>query len=274
VQIERFGGHRVKEDRQFVTALSRGLEVLRCFTADKTVLGATEIAQMIGLPQPTVWRLCHTLSQTGYLVPTQDGKLRIGAPVLSLGYAALASLDWLQVVRPHMQQMADRFSAAVALCERHRSGMIYLERCQGKSLLLLNLQVGSRIPIHSTSAGWAYLAALPPEKRDGVLERVRAALGDEWPKHQAHINKGIDHYERRGFVLNPGGLYPGVISVAVPVVSPDGATVMALNCGGSTSLFTPKIMDEEIGPALVALGKIIEAHLPGSAPRGRSRKSA
>ena len=55
----------MKEDRQFVTALSRGLEVLRCFTAERVELGTTEIARLTSMPQPTVWRLCYTLSKLG-----------------------------------------------------------------------------------------------------------------------------------------------------------------------------------------------------------------
>ena len=73
-------------DRQYVTALARGLEILRCFGARKPELGTTEIAQLTGLPQPTVWRLCHTLIKCGYLAPSPGkDKLRIGAGVLSLG---------------------------------------------------------------------------------------------------------------------------------------------------------------------------------------------
>ena len=73
-------------DRQFVTALGRGLAVLRCFDAMRTQLGTTEIAQMTKLPQPTVWRLCYTLQQLGYLVQAPDSdKLRIGMAVLGLG---------------------------------------------------------------------------------------------------------------------------------------------------------------------------------------------
>ena len=70
---------RSAEDRQFVTALARGLEVLRCFSAETPELGSREIARRIGLSQSTIWRLCHTLSQLGYLVPgTAPGKLRVG----------------------------------------------------------------------------------------------------------------------------------------------------------------------------------------------------
>ena len=41
-------GRRVDEDRHFVTALARGLEVLACFRSGDRVLGNQEIAQRCG----------------------------------------------------------------------------------------------------------------------------------------------------------------------------------------------------------------------------------
>ena len=55
-------------DRQFVVALSRGLDVLRCFRASDPMLGNQEIAARTGLPKPTVSRLTHTLTRLGYLI--------------------------------------------------------------------------------------------------------------------------------------------------------------------------------------------------------------
>ena len=91
---------KVTADRQFVTALGRGLAVLRCFDATRTLLGTTEIAQKTNLPQPTVWRLCYTLQQLGYLMQAPDSdKLRIGMAVLGLGQYALGSTDIGEMVR-------------------------------------------------------------------------------------------------------------------------------------------------------------------------------
>ena len=56
-----------KNDRQFVTALARGLEVLRAFGPGSGPLGNQEIAEFAGLPKPTVSRLTHTLTKLGYL---------------------------------------------------------------------------------------------------------------------------------------------------------------------------------------------------------------
>ncbi len=249
-----------EKDRHFVTALARGFDIMRCFTAQRSRLGTSEIAQITGLPQPTVWRLCHTLVKLGYLVPTRENdKLRVGAPVLALGYAALAELDYVQVARPHMQELANRFQAAVALAERHQHSMIYLERCQGESILLMNLQVGSRIPIYNSAVGWAYLAALEPDEREQILEELRAISGDGWPTHKAHIDRALSSYAEHGFVVNCGIQHPDVNAAAVPVRSADSRTVFSVNCGGWSSVLSRTTIMQEVGPALLGLQRILQA---------------
>ena len=57
------------KDRQFVTALARGLELLRCFTPESLLLGNQELAKKTGLLKPTVSRLTHTLTRLGYSSP-------------------------------------------------------------------------------------------------------------------------------------------------------------------------------------------------------------
>jgi len=57
----------VQGDRKFITALARGLEVLRVFTPTEGLLGNGEIAERTGLPKPTVSRLTYTLTKLGYL---------------------------------------------------------------------------------------------------------------------------------------------------------------------------------------------------------------
>ena len=83
------GSEKSDGDRQFVTSLHRGLEILRAFRpADKAGLGNSELAERTGLPNSTVSRLTFTLLKSGYLVYDEGtGRYRMGVPVLSLGYA-------------------------------------------------------------------------------------------------------------------------------------------------------------------------------------------
>lgn len=68
VMIDPMNAHEEEDkDRQFVTALARGLELLRCFTPSESVLGNQELARKTGLPKPTITRMTHTLTRLGYL---------------------------------------------------------------------------------------------------------------------------------------------------------------------------------------------------------------
>src|SRR5207237_1641253 len=82
------------DERHQVTALARGLAILQCFTTTRKQLGSAEIARLTALPQPTVWRLCRTLVQAGFLgVAPGTQRLQLGASVLALGFAASAAFD-------------------------------------------------------------------------------------------------------------------------------------------------------------------------------------
>ena len=95
------------KDRQFVTALARGLEILRCFNPGERYLGVTELARRTGLPKPTVSRLAGTLTKLGYLsFSGHYGQYQLAPGVLSLGYAAMVYFSvgsavglWLSTTR-------------------------------------------------------------------------------------------------------------------------------------------------------------------------------
>lgn len=103
-----------------VSALERGLSVLRCFTPERPLLGYTEIARITGIPRPTVNRLVATLLASGMLKPAPSSdRFTLGPGVLSLARVFLGSLDVRAAARPLMQAMAEDMGASVYLgCPR------------------------------------------------------------------------------------------------------------------------------------------------------------
>ena len=95
----------VGKDRQFVNALARGLEILRCFRPGEKFLTNTELAKRTGLPKPTITRLTYTLTKLGYLdSPADRGQYQLASGVLSLGYSLLSNLDVRELARPGMRE--------------------------------------------------------------------------------------------------------------------------------------------------------------------------
>jgi DNA-binding IclR family transcriptional regulator len=227
-----------KKDRQFVTALARGLEILSCFSKQMPALGTTEIARMTGLPQPTVWRLCHTLVQEGYLIYTDGGdRLRPGIPVLSLGFAALAGLPIADLAKEDMQAIAIKYEGAVSLGVREGLHMVYVQRVQGSAIVMRNLDVGSRVPVARSATGWAYIAGLDDAGRKALYKELSAAEGKTWPEMHKQIQAGMEVFAERGYIINKGLLHPQINAVAVPVMSEDNKVMLALSAGGISPFF-------------------------------------
>ncbi|MEW5890397.1 MAG: IclR family transcriptional regulator [Pseudomonadota bacterium] len=255
-----------QKDRQFVTALARGLDILRCFSRHNPVLGNAEIAQRSRLPKPTVSRLTHTLTKLGYLDYSPDsGKYSLSAGVLALGYSYLASLDVREIARPLMQELANYAQATVSLGARDQLHMVYLEVCQGSQMFHMRMEVGARVPHGTTAMGRAYLCALPEEERQARIEQYRKiTTKEEWENLKASLEKAYRDYQKYGFCLSLGDWNKDVYAVGVPMVSRDGKRILAFNCSGPIFDMTRQKLIQDIGPRLVQLRDKVYAATHGN----------
>jgi DNA-binding IclR family transcriptional regulator len=253
----------LKEDRDFVTALARGIRVLQCFTAERQELGSTQIAALIGLPQSTTWRLCYTLMQLGLLVPGHEpDKLRAGPGVLTLGQASVASAGIANVAYRPMKDIADRFGVAVSLAAPSQTNMVVIQRAEAPAILRLALHVGSALPIASSALGWAYLAGVSGEERRHTFAALRKALGEDWPEAERNITAALEYHAENGYVLNLRHFHPDVNAIGVPVAAPGRRVVLALNSGGAVSVATVETLRGPIADALKGLAAQLAAMLP------------
>ncbi len=256
---------KAKEDRHFVTALARGLEVLASFRSGDKALGNLDIAQRCKLPKSTVSRLTYTLTRMGYLHYDEEaGKYRLGTATLALGSKMLARLDVRQLARPHMQDLADFSGAAVSLGTRDRLSMIYVEHCRSQAALTISLDVGSRIPLATTAMGRAYLAACGDLERQELLERIRAQDEEIWPRVRDGISAELKRYRETGCCAAFGDWQKDVNAIAVAFRPGRGLPPMSLNCGGPAFNLSRKFLIDEVRPRLIQIARRLEKSLGAS----------
>lgn len=249
-----------EQDRHFVTALARGLEVLACFRSGNKVLSNQEIAKHCGLPRSTVSRLTATLTRLGYLASDPNsGKYCLGVATLALGVGMLAKLDIRQVAKPWMQEVADFSQGMVTLGVRDRLSMLYIENSRSKSALTLSMDVGSRIPIATSAIGRAYLAEANDQERLEIIELVSEL--DE--QASLAIISGIDQamldYQRLGCTCSFGDWNKDVNGIAVGVKLGGSFPVMAINCGGPSSQLSEDFLLNDVRPRLLDMVQKLKA---------------
>ncbi len=254
-------------DRQFVTALSRGLDVLRCFRPkDRAGLSNRDIAERTGLPNSTISRLTYTLLQTGYLLyDDQTGRYRIGVPALSLGFACLGSLPIRDAAKDHMQQLADYAGdgVQVALGARDGHAVTYLACARAENgMMSLQLGVGSRISLARSAMGRAYIAGCSVEERNDIFDVLQDHYGaEQWPIILKGIEDAADQIASKGFYVNYGDWHDGVHSLAVPFPTQGEANPdMAINLGGTAHFLPRDRMETDLGPRLVEMAQSLRLH--------------
>lgn len=231
----------------FITALARGLEVLRCFRPGVAALGNLDLARLTGLPKPTISRITYTLTELGYLRYHPDtGKYSPGYGVLALGFGLLAGLEVRELAKASMTDLARETGGAVALGAFDGDAMTYVEAIHGSSALYLRLPVGYRASLDS-AMGRAYLASLPAAACADVLER----LGPAAPAPAA-IERARAELRDTGCCFAIGEWQSGINAVAVPFVSITGEGVFVMSCGGPEGLLPEAGLRTHVAPALRA----------------------
>jgi DNA-binding IclR family transcriptional regulator len=250
----------VKEDRHFVEALARGLELLACFRQKDGLLGNQELARRCGLAKSTVSRLTYTLTKLGYLTHVEEaGKYALGTATLSLASAMLGRLDIRKLARPLMQELADFSRCLVSLCSRDRLSMVYVDVARSSAAVTLSLDTGARIQIANSASGRAYLAVISDEQREEIMEGVReVAEVSRWPALQRGVAKALLDYRGLGVCCSFGEWQKDINAIAVPVRPGSNLPHMVISCGGPAYNVSPEFLLDEVRPRLIALATSLE----------------
>jgi len=244
-----------ESDPNFVTALARGLELLRCFRTGEVMLGNQDFVRRTGFPKATVSRLAGTLVQLGYLRYDDSlGKYALDAGVLALGFSYLSASDVVALARPHMLAFAQQHGVSVSLGKRERLDVIYLESIRNDAGAMLGLGVGSRLSLVSSSMGRAYLAALPQAKREKVLAEFAQAFPEQWKVQQAPMRAALAAAERDGYAASFRDWHPAIHACAVAYRPVGEKDLHMLSCSASYGAVSEDAFREKLAPALQALG--------------------
>ncbi|CAM3576702.1 MULTISPECIES: IclR family transcriptional regulator [Psychrobacter] len=259
--LEPISDMRDKNDRQFITALARGLELLRCFTPQRPYLGNQDLSQLTGLPKGTITRLTYTLVKLGYLKQsTNSSKYQLSAGVLGFGYTMMANISINNLVTPYMEELADYANSAVAMATRDRLRMVYLNVVQGSGTTTMRRNVGSYLPIHLSSMGRACLASMPAAEQEFILDAIRSKYKDDWLKIRRGLDKAFRDYDDYGYCFSISEWQKDVNAVATAIMHPTEG-LLTFNCGAPSFVLSRTKLEEDIAPRLLHMKNNIESNI-------------
>lgn len=221
----------------------RALTIISLFSRQRTQLGITEIANVLGVSKGATHSIVSTLVRAGFLSQDADTKkYELGLKVFEIGM--------LQPQTQYLNQHA--IGPTMELSHTHKV-VTKVAIWDGDAVLVtwtnyppnrpeLSNSVGPRLRAHSTALGKCVLAHLPSAELDRFLaNNVLAGYTNATITDEAVFRKEMEDIAQKGYALDREESLPGTACIGAPVF--DGS----LSVLGAVSLSGPseKILAKE-----------------------------
>lgn len=149
------------EDPDFIKSLAKGLAVIESFDAGNPTMTLSRIATRVGLTPGSARRVLVTLTRLGYVdYDEKDRRYRLAARTLQLGYSYLVSLPALSLIHPRLSELSDKLNESCSIMMRDGREVVCVARATARRLQRDYMTVGTRFPVHASSAGKILLGDL------------------------------------------------------------------------------------------------------------------
>jgi IclR family transcriptional regulator, pca regulon regulatory protein len=265
---DRAGIELLEEERRgrYSSSLQAGLAILTCFSAQKPVLGIANLAEELNMSRSTTHRYASTLVALGYLEQDHARRYRLAPRVADVGMSVLDSMALRGKAREHLRELREQTGRTASLAVLDGVEVRYVDRLRGwrrgQHLVDLDLGVGAHLPAYCTAMGKVLLANLPEREREqriGQLELTRR--GPKTITTKRALRAELERVREEGLAVGDEELGPGVLTIAAPVVGPDGDVVAALGIPVPADAFSLDEIRKVLGRPLVATAKRISAAL-------------
>ena len=208
-----------------IKSVDRAIDLLECFTEDKSEIGVTELAKLIGLTKPSAYRLAETLLTRGYLIKDPDRlRYQIGPKVLSLSKTFFYKLDIRNTALPHMNKIRDVFDEGVALFMAIGDKRVCVESVESTQPLRRVISIGEAVPLGLGASGKLLVAYQGYDSYQGVKQNELAQIRE------------------KGYSICYDELGNDISAVAVPIRNHLGQVIGALTMAGSSLHYTQEFI--------------------------------
>lgn len=241
--------------------LAKGLEVLRAFSRARPHMTLSEIAAQAGLPAATARRCLNTLEELGY-VGRRGRQFLLCPKVLEISSAYLDSMEIRAVTRTKLEELALASGGSSVLALLSGDQIVFVARASARvDPLIIEAQVGMRMPVHATATGKVLLAGLAPQQQEAFLERNGLArCASRTITDPVELKRELELVSIRGYGTSVAELADDVASIAVPVHNSAGRVVAAINTTVHYSETSGRDLEQYL-PALRAASAVIAAEV-------------
>jgi len=224
---------------------------------DSDGMGVTEIAEEVSIAKSTVHNHLQTMEEIGYVVQNSDG-YHVGLRFLELGVQARERHGLYQAAKPEVDALVEDVGERAQVMVEENNVGIYVYQARSNRSVNTDSHIGARVNLHTTSVGKAYLAFLPDEERDAIINRIE--FNEMTPNtivDRDELEQELEKTRERGYALNNEERIMGMRAVGAPILSEEGQVLGSVSVSGPTTRMKGDRFREVVPETVVQTARVI-----------------
>ncbi len=215
---------------QGAQSFSRSIAVLRLISEAATPPTMADILAQSDLTRPTVYRIVASLQAEDLVRQTVDQRYVLGPQLIALAHRTLAQNDIRKTAHEALTALRDETGETVHLAIYSQQEMIYIDKIESRQTVRMASEIGTRVALHSTSVGRAYLAALPDDESRELIEALSLkAVTKQTSTTKSRLNKVIAQARADGYSYEEEENEPGIVCFGAPILDATGRPIATVS---------------------------------------------
>ena len=197
---------------------------------------------LVGSPYPkaTLYRFVQTLTNQGML--TYDADRQTYAPgmrLVRLAHSAWAQSSLAPIARPHVDALARETRETVHLAQLDHAQVLYIDKRNAEAAVEMYSSAGKVGPAYCTGVGKAMMAFLDEVALEEIIDQQSFhRFTDHTITDAPSLRRELSEIRARGFGFDKEEHEPGIICIAVPILSAAGRALGAISVTSTTARVT------------------------------------
>ncbi len=199
-------------------------------------------------PKATLYRFLQTLTNQRLLSYDPDHQTySVGVRLVRLAHAAWHQTSLAPVARPHLDALSHKIGLTVHLAQLDNGQVLYVDKRNAAQPVEMFSDAGKIGPAFCTGVGKAMLAYLPPAAQEKALaQQSYHAFTRQTLTSPDAVKIELRNIVARGHAYDREEHEPGIICIAVPILSAGGAVLGGVSITGATSQMSYQTLDARV----------------------------
>jgi len=208
----------------------------------------TELLEQSPYPKATLYRFLQTLTNQAML--SYDPERQTYSPgirLVRLAHSAWQSASLAPIARPHIDALSAELGATVHLAQLDTAQVLYVDKRNAGDPIPMYSQAGKVGPAYCTGVGKAMMAFLPEaELNRAIAQQSFHRFTPQTLASEAELRAELSAIRERGHAYDREEHEPGIICVAVPILSRSNRVLGALSVTSSTERTSLEALDTQV----------------------------